>query len=135
MVAVLAPAQPCAPRPFTPSVAPAASRAIGPSGHRLPASTYRRRRVVAAVLAVGAVLVLWVALGLLGGGPLFAPERPGATSAGLGPGEVYVVQPGDTFWSIAVRLRPQADPRPLVDRMVAAHGGTTLHVGERLRLP
>ena len=101
---------------------------------RLPASTYRRRRAVAAGLVVLVVLVLSAALGPLGGGPLPVPERPDAV--GLGDGtRVYVVQPGDTFWSIARRLDPRADPRPLVDRLVAAHGTPVLHVGERLPVP
>ncbi|MDQ4096734.1 MAG: LysM peptidoglycan-binding domain-containing protein [Actinomycetota bacterium] len=102
---------------------------------RLPASTYRRRRVVAAGLAVVLVLCLWAAVGTLGGGPLAAPERPNSSASALRPGDTYVVQPGDTFWSIVQRLRPQADPRPLVDRLVAFRGGTTLYVGERITLP
>jgi hypothetical protein len=101
---------------------------------RLPASTYRRRRAVAAGLAVVLVLSLWAAVGTLGGGPLAAPERPNSAASALRPGETYVVQPGDTFWSIVQRLRPDADPRPLVDRLIALHGGTTLHVGERITL-
>ncbi|MGH9224169.1 MAG: LysM peptidoglycan-binding domain-containing protein [Acidimicrobiales bacterium] len=102
---------------------------------RLPASTYRRRRAVAAGLVVGVVLVLWAALGVFGGGPLLVPERPDPSGGRLTPGVTYVVQPGDTFWSIAARLKPGGDPRPLVDRLVATHGGSTLHVGEHLRLP
>lgn len=102
---------------------------------RLPASTYRRRRAVAAGLVVVLVLMVAAALGMLGGGPLPASERPTDSSSALRPGVTYVVQPGDTFWSIARQLDPDGDPRPLVDRLVAAHGGTTLHVGERLPLP
>ena len=125
---------------------PARPRATSHAGHspvpalvcrpvRLPASTYRRRRAVAAGLVVAAVLALSAALGTLGGGPLPVPERPAPSgSAGLD-GPVYVVQPGDTFWSIARRVDPTSDPRPLVDRLVVAHGGTALHVGERIPLP
>jgi hypothetical protein len=46
-----------------------------------------------------------------------------------------VVQPGDTFWTIARRLDPKGDVRPLVDRLVSAHGGSALYVGERIALP
>jgi hypothetical protein len=104
---------------------------------RLPASTYRRRRAAAAGLVVLLVVLVGAALGTLGGGPLLVPERPGALSVSdAGPaGRIYVVQPGDTFWTIATRLKPSGDPRPLVDRLVAAHGGSTLHVGERIPVP
>jgi Tfp pilus assembly protein FimV len=49
----------------------------------------------------------------------------------------YVVQPGDTLWSIAERLAgPGADPRPLVDGIEDANGGSGIIVaGETLQLP
>ena len=109
----------------------------GPVGrtvaNALPAASYRRRRLMALLVVVttAAALIL-VVHGLLapfGGGPLTAPERPGA------PASVYVVQPGDTFWGIASRIRPGEDPRPLVAQLVAAHGSPVLVAGERLRLP
>ena len=97
-----------------------------------PAAVYRRRRLGAlAVVATGVAVLLVVLTGLrasFGGGPLTASERPGAHGA------VYVVQPGDTFWAIASRLRPGEDPRPLVSQLVAAHGSPVLVPGERLRL-
>ncbi len=70
-------------------------------------------------------------LGSLGGGSLTAPERPLPVVGG----QVYEVQPGDTFWAIARSIDPGADPRPLVDRMVAEHGGPVLVAGEQLALP
>ncbi len=70
-------------------------------------------------------------LGALGGGSLTAPERPLPVVAG----EVYEVQAGDTFWAIARSIDPGADPRPLVDRMVAEHGGPVLVAGEQIQLP
>ena len=114
---------------------PIARAVVGPRV-RLPASTYRRRRAVAAGLVVGLVLVVWAALGVFGGGPLLVPEHPNSGGSRLVPGATYVVQPGDTLWSIAERMRPDGDPRPVVDRLVAGHGGgSTLYVGEQLRLP
>jgi hypothetical protein len=99
-------------------------------GVRVPASVYRRRRALALLVVVTGVAALVLVLhGLLvpfGGGPLTASERPGA---------VYVVQPGDTFWALATRMSPNEDPRPLVARMVAAHGSPVLVPGERLSLP
>ena len=49
----------------------------------------------------------------------------------------YVVQPGDTLWSIASRLAgPGEDPRPVVDRLEEANRGLgTLMPGETLQLP
>ena len=122
-----------------PEAAPAAPLTSSPAVRRpvrLPVGTYRRRRAVAAGLVAVVVLALSAALGTLGGGPLPVPERPArAGLTGVADGPVYIVQPGDTFWSIARRLDPGGDPRPVVDRLVAAHGGATLHVGERLPLP
>ena len=100
---------------------------------RLPATVYRRRRAVALLLTVSVAVVLILAVGGLlasfGGGPLTASERAAA------PASVYVVQPGDTFWDIARRLDPEGDPRPLVARLVAAHGSPVLVPGARLALP
>ena len=100
---------------------------------RPAAAVYRRRRMIAALVVVTVAVALILAVGGLlasfGGGPLTASERPGA------PASVYVVQPGDTFWEIARRLDPAADPRPLVARLVAAHGSPVLVPGERLALP
>ena len=110
----------------TPSAAPAITLRPAPT-------VYRRRRAVAVLVVITVVAALVLAVGGLqasfGGGPLTASERPGA------PASVYVVQPGDTFWEIARRLDPTGDPRPLVARLVAAHGSPVLVPGERLALP
>ena len=100
------------------------------------AATYRRRRLMAATVATAMVVVLFLALSALAS-PVRAPAAaPGAGSGASLAGEgVHVVQPGDTFWGIARSLRPNEDPRPLVDRMVAAHGSPSLMVGERITLP
>ena len=41
-------------------------------------------------------------------------------------GAVYVVQPGDTFWSIAATLVPAGDVRAEVDRLAALNGSAAL---------
>jgi hypothetical protein len=50
-------------------------------------------------------------------------------------GYLYRVQPGDTMWSIATRLDPAGDPRPIADALQSELGGTNLQVGSELRVP
>jgi hypothetical protein len=45
------------------------------------------------------------------------------------------VEPGDTLWSIAVRLDPTGDPRPVVAKLEAEVGGDSVVPGEQLTLP
>jgi Tfp pilus assembly protein FimV len=51
----------------------------------------------------------------------------------------YVVQPGDTLWSIARHLVQQEEPgtdvRPIVDALAAERQGRPLEVGETIVLP
>jgi Tfp pilus assembly protein FimV len=66
--------------------------------------------------------------------PASVPERrpaPALSNAA----SAYVVQPGDTLWSIARKMQPQGDVRPLVDELVHRNGGTDLAVGQRLAIP
>ena len=108
--------------------------AAGPSGaavRPLSAATYRRRRLAAVAVVVGLAFAAWAALGALGG-VLTAPVRstpPPATGEGV---TVVDVAPGDSLWSIARRVQPEGDLRPLVDRLAASHGGAAIQAGERL---
>ena len=106
---------------------------VPPAPERTPAVVYRRRRMVAALVAASLFTLLVLAVGgvvgSFSGTGAAVPERP------VSPAAVYVVQPGDTFWDIARRLEPSGDPRPLVARLVAAHGSPVLVAGERLALP
>jgi len=107
-----------------------------PRRHRLPDGIYWRRRM--AVLIVGVVLLAAVAAGigvLRGVANAPAPVAPATVGAGAASPDIHVVQPGDTFWSIARALQPTGDVRPLVDRLVSAHGGGPLQVGDRIALP
>ncbi|MSO78136.1 MAG: hypothetical protein EXQ79_00840 [Acidimicrobiia bacterium] len=113
--------------------------ATGRSTGRASRSTYRRRRLWAAALVLGAVIVTGEAGAALGGAPLAPPERspslPTAPSGSPSGSSVVVVRPGDTLWSIVERSHPGADPRPLVDELSAARDGAPLVVGETIRLP
>jgi Tfp pilus assembly protein FimV len=58
------------------------------------------------------------------------------TVDGAGRAQVYVVQPGDTLWSIARQVAPGRDPRPVVDGLIKANdvrGG--LQAGQELSIP
>ncbi len=47
---------------------------------------------------------------------------------------VITVQPGDTLWSIAQRVEPGKDPRPLVDLLNSATGGKPIDPGQTIVL-
>ena len=81
-------------------------------------------RVLAVVLVVGGFLL--VAPGLARGD---GPDRPA-------PRVTYVVEPGDTLWSIARRVAPGRDPRPVVDGLIEANNlGGGLQAGQELSIP
>jgi hypothetical protein len=84
-----------------------------------------------AVVASALVGALWA--GLPEGFDTASVER--VASHGAVSEAVHVVAPGDTFWSLAERLEPGRDPRPVVDALVRAHGGPVLRAGYRIALP
>ena len=88
-----------------------------------------RGTAVLAVAASALVGSLWTGLTDLDAGSVVPVSSGGSAPA------VHVVRPGDTFWSIAEQLEPGRDPRPVVDALVRAHGGTVLRAGERITLP
>jgi len=117
-----------APLPSRPmSTMPLGTRPL--SRRRATPAAYRLRRLAAALLVTGLVLVAWAVLSGIG-----VLSSTGASASGAAPATV-VVAPGDTFWSIASRIQPSGDVRPLVDRLVADHGGTALRVGARISVP
>lgn len=95
-------------------------------------AAYGLRRAVALVLAAGLLLAAWAAVGV----PAHIVSASGSSSPAPRPAApTVVVVPGDSVWSIASRLQPTGDVRPLVDRLVAAHGGAMLRAGERIAVP
>jgi hypothetical protein len=92
-------------------------------------------RLVPGALTLTVLAGVWYGAGALTGARPAA--RPGVRAAGasLVPGARYVVQPGDTLWSIALRLDPSGDPRPIVDQLGAELGSSSLQPGEHLVLP
>lgn len=94
--------------------------------------TVRGRRVLAAVASVPAVVALSLAI-LSGGGALAsdvhtAPAPEFATVS---------VHPGDSLWTIAETIAPDADPRDVVDGIMRLNGLTSsaLDVGQSLAIP
>ena len=80
------------------------------------------------------MLVMAQAGAALGGSSLATPERrPASTSeSARTSGPSTVVRPGDSLWSVAARLAPGDDPRPVVDALAAARHGTILVPGETI---
>jgi Tfp pilus assembly protein FimV len=126
--------------------APAPRRAATtsqPDRRAVAASVYRRRRLVVLLLVVLAVASIVgmarAAAGLLGGGPLTAAEDGRVAVVELDAQPVaratYVVRSGDTLWSIARRIQPDGDVRPLVDALAATRDGRALQPGERIVVP
>ena len=132
--------------------------ALAPSASVRPAPTVRtlrRRRLMVLLAAVTTAVLLVVAASRAAATfrdvPASVPERRpvpaldatatatatagSATVAERHAASGYVVQPGDTLWSIARRLQPEGDLRPLVDQLVDLNGGTDLAVGQRLPIP
>ena len=119
-------------------------------GGRAPArltqqATFRRRRLVVALVALGLVAVLTllaisVMTRIAGGTPSpaageLSPTSAAAASAAGVAAPTAVVQPGDTLWSIADEAVPGADVRITVDRIIALNGSSPIMVGEELELP
>ncbi|CAA9252765.1 MAG: hypothetical protein AVDCRST_MAG50-2338 [uncultured Acidimicrobiales bacterium] len=129
-----------APRPVRRSAPVGGARrsGVGPA-------TYRRRRIVAAIVGVGLLVGIHVVAGVVTSLVVSATSAAASSSTSSigGPTpptakaaeRTHVVQPGDTVWGVARRFQPHGDVRPLVDAMVDARGGRPLQVGERLVVP
>jgi hypothetical protein len=95
------------------------------------ATRVRRRRLVA--LALAAIVVF---AGVTAGRLVWSAAVSDSPAEAIGSepitGEVYVVQPGDTLWTIAQRLAPGEDPRPIVEALRERNGDVELTPGDRL---
>jgi len=93
----------------------------------------RRRRALLGTLAVGLLAAL--ALPWSGTGGSLATPGPALAGEAVTHHAPYVVRPGDTLWSIATRLDPTGDPRPVVAQLAAQVGSETVVPGDQLVLP
>lgn len=101
--------------------------------------------LVAAVIMVVVLALGWPLGDLVGGaaGGATGAATGSATSAAavggaVSPTErsVHLVRPGETYWSIAAGLSGSSgDVRAVVDSLVEANGGRSLHPGDRVLLP
>jgi hypothetical protein len=98
-----------------------------------PSVAVRRRRVLLGTVATGLLVAL--ALPWSGTGGSLATPGPALAGEPVAAHASYVVQPGDTLWSIAVRLDPTGDPRPVVAELEAEAGSPNVVPGEQLVLP
>ena len=101
---------------------------------------YWRRRITCLTLLVGLLSMMSSAAGLSNSDR--SAERPEArtlieSAAGesLAAGQIVIVKPGDTLWSIARKMQPTGDVRPLVDRIATLNNGHALIAGQALLLP
>jgi hypothetical protein len=99
------------------------------TGVNSPLRLTRRGRL----LLVLFVMTLLVIAGFtLGRGSSLAASR-----AHPSPHDVVVVQPGETIWSVAVRIAPHDDPRLVVADIVSLNhlGSAGVEPGEQLVVP
>jgi len=98
---------------------------------RPSAEVYVRRRLLVALVLVAVVVAVW-----FGAGNVLA-SRSGvpASATSARPAISYVVQPGDTLWSIATARQGGTSVSSYVDLMVQRNGGAVIQVGQVLTLP
>ncbi len=94
--------------------------------------TVRGRRVLAFLAAIPAVIALSIAI-VSSGGALASSDG----GAPAGTFEQLTVMPGDSLWSIAEAIAPEADPRDVVDAIVRLNAlpSGSLLAGQSLALP
>lgn len=129
-------------RPAASAAAPTPLRVIH-GGRSVAARRMRRTFLLRRVgVVVAAVLLLWAGVQVVSAA---AAPLPAGGSVAVQLGAVHRVAPGDTLWALAGSVDPDADPRDVVDRIVALNDpgspgsalDADLHLlaGRDLRLP
>ena len=93
--------------------------------------TTRGRRVLVALAA--APLAIGLGFAAISGGSAIASGETAVTASF----ETVMVMPGDTLWSIAESVAPQADPRTVISDITSlnALSSQSLQVGQQLAIP
>jgi hypothetical protein len=92
------------------------------------------RRLLPGAATLAILASAWLGAGALAG--LHRPTLPvPAAAVKVSGGYLYVVRPGDTLWSIASKLEPGGDPRPLVAELEQQLHTSQLVPGDELKLP
>jgi len=106
-----------------------------------PQPNYALRRLGASLCAV-VVLVLAAHVAVGAAGALAGLDSRPAAASETAPAAgdvlvrtVHVAEPGDTLWSIADRYRGDVDRGRFVDRLIDLNGGTSIQIGQAVRLP
>jgi LysM domain len=113
-------------------ISPRPRAALAPAPLRLT----RRGRVVVATLLVTVIATvgLVIAMAAAGGAQAASPGEPGVGHQGM---HEIVVHSGQTLWSIASAAEPTADPRLVVQQIMAANKMSTADIaaGQLLWVP
>ena len=115
--------------PLSTPARPAPALRLVDSGDCRPDTRVLRRRRLAVVLVLGVLLALALAVA---SSVLSRPAEAGSLPQGR---RTHLVQPGDTYWSIAAATTDGVDVRVAVDELIDANGGRALFAGDRIELP
>lgn len=94
----------------------------------------RRRRSATALVVLVSVVLLVLPIRALGAVTVSGQQTPSGVPGGLADGLRYVVQPGDTLRSIAMRINP-GNVAHLEHELAASLGSATVVPGERVTIP
>jgi LysM repeat protein len=115
-----------------PRRAVAEAQARGDVGRR--AQAVARRRIAGVAVVLAAVALLAMPLRALGAVTVAGQPTPAGVPAGLAPGSVYVVQPGDTLRSIALQVN-RAEPATIEHELATSTGTPVVVAGEHVTIP
>jgi hypothetical protein len=96
---------------------------------------YGWRRFVAVCGLTAGLVAASSAVRAVGSALVDDPVVQAGTPVPAGPHTLRLVDPGETLWSIAGELRPDADRRAAVDELVRLNGSATIIAGQPILVP